>query len=328
MRRSNQDKNQTTDKETLMVRYLLGELSEAEQMEFAAQYFTDDKLYEQLCAVEVDLVDDYVRGELPANEREEFERHYLASPRRRQKTEVARVLLALDDSTAPRARATTDQPSVRWWQSWLSFLRGPRLAMVLGAAAAVLLLVAGSWLAIKTFRLQAQVERLRADQVARAQRETEWQRAATEQHERSEQLSKELERERKERQSSTPATAAPTTSTPVMTSFVLIPRLTRDQGEAKRLIILPGVSLVQFQLSLSKRDEYGSYRAVLRTASGDEVWSQIGIKAHRQGSGKTVLLQIPARLLARRDYVLTLSGVTASGEVEDLNDYSFRVVEG
>lgn len=327
MRRSSEDENQIADKEALMVRYLLGELSEAEQMEFASQYLTDDKVYEQLCAVEADLVDDYVRGELPANEREEFERHYLASPRRRQKTEVARVLLALD-STTPEAQATEDHPQVYWWQSWLSFLRGLRLTMVLGTAAVALFLVAGIWLAIKTFRLQAQVERLRADQVARVQREAELQREATEQHERSEQLSEELQRERKERQSSTPATAAPTTSAPVMTSFVLIPRLTRDQGEAKRLIILPGVSLVQFQLSLSKRDEYGSYRAVLHTASGDEVWSQIGIKAHRQGSGKTVLLQIPARLLARRDYVLTLSGVTASGEVEDLNDYSFRVVEG
>jgi len=57
------------------------------------------------------------------------------------------------------------------------------------------------------------------------------------------------------------------------------------------------------------------------------VWSGRAAKVQRIGSGKAVVLRVPANLLSKRDYVLTLSGVTAEGTVEEVGEYSLSVVK-
>ena len=76
--------------EQLLVRYLLGELSEEEQSQLEERYFADDDFYSELRATERDLIDDYVRGRLSGRRREQFESRFMASPERRQKVELAR----------------------------------------------------------------------------------------------------------------------------------------------------------------------------------------------------------------------------------------------
>ena len=56
-----------------MKRYLLGELDESEQKALEEEYFTDSQLFDKMTQVESDLVDDYVRGRLPAETRKQFE---------------------------------------------------------------------------------------------------------------------------------------------------------------------------------------------------------------------------------------------------------------
>ena len=46
----------------LMVRYLLGDLSDQERERLEQIYFADDDAFAQLSALEDELVDDYVRG--------------------------------------------------------------------------------------------------------------------------------------------------------------------------------------------------------------------------------------------------------------------------
>jgi hypothetical protein len=78
--------------ETLIRRYLLGDLPESEANSLEQQYFTDDEAFERVWAVENDLVDDYVAGRLAAGDRGRFERRYLASPRHRERLATARAL--------------------------------------------------------------------------------------------------------------------------------------------------------------------------------------------------------------------------------------------
>ena len=59
-------------KDERMTRYLLGELAEEEMVALESAYLSDEVLLERLCAVETELIDAYVRGELSAGQRERF----------------------------------------------------------------------------------------------------------------------------------------------------------------------------------------------------------------------------------------------------------------
>lgn len=80
--------------ETLIRRYLLGKLPESEANSLEQQYFVDRESFEQVWAIENDLVDDYVAARLTIEDRGHFERHYLASPRHRERVASARSLQA------------------------------------------------------------------------------------------------------------------------------------------------------------------------------------------------------------------------------------------
>jgi CheY-like chemotaxis protein len=81
--------------EMLLVRYLLGDLTEEEQGQVEDRVFEDSEYLGALEAAEADLIDSYVRGELSRLERR-FECRFLTSPQRQSKVEFARALAMLD----------------------------------------------------------------------------------------------------------------------------------------------------------------------------------------------------------------------------------------
>jgi hypothetical protein len=111
----------------LMIAYLLGATSASEAERLDELSIADDEFAARLAAVENDLVDDYVRGELPADRRERFRSVYLASPVRRQKIAAAESLVSIADRRGAAAGF-------------------PRWAL---AAAACLLLTAGGLLILR-----------------------------------------------------------------------------------------------------------------------------------------------------------------------------------
>src|ERR1041384_4812501 len=78
--------------ESVIAGYLLGELSEEQQVEIEDRAFTDQKYLASITAVENDLIDEYVRNELSGAERQRFEKQFLASAERRKRVEFARAL--------------------------------------------------------------------------------------------------------------------------------------------------------------------------------------------------------------------------------------------
>ena len=76
----------------LIVQYLLGELSENQQVELEDLAFQDAVLLNNITAVEHDLIDDYVAGQIRDGRRERFESHFLTSAERRNKVAFAKAL--------------------------------------------------------------------------------------------------------------------------------------------------------------------------------------------------------------------------------------------
>ncbi len=80
--------------DNLIRRYLLGELREADQAALEQELLIDREKFDQAWAVENELIDSYVRGEMSLADRKRFEDHYLASPLHRERVEIARSLLS------------------------------------------------------------------------------------------------------------------------------------------------------------------------------------------------------------------------------------------
>jgi hypothetical protein len=94
----------------------------AEQERVEKSYFESDECLDHLLEVEDDLIDTYIRGGLSPAERAQFERHFLAAKRRRDRYEGMRAIAASFFRDSPRTRH--------------SFLRGFRDFIVMQSRAA------------------------------------------------------------------------------------------------------------------------------------------------------------------------------------------------
>jgi hypothetical protein len=278
--------------EAQIVSYLLGDLDENERARLEERFLRDVEYRDLIRSVEDDLVDDYLRGELPPHQRELFEKQFASHPQRAQKVELARALnRALDER--PRVitgkSATVLRAPVRS-RAPISAFRYPL------AAAAVLLLGLGLWLVMETRRSGPPVEQPQAQQQT-------------------------------PRPEDKPPTPPPDRSTPPgaqlsIATFVLPPGLVRDSTAARTFVIPEGTQIVRLRLPVEKGDEYPVYRAELRTASGRSVWKSDALNPQADAAGQSVVLDLPADLLPPDRYELTLTGVNKD-VVEDIGYYYF-----
>ena len=110
--------------EIVAVKYLLGELSGAEQRRFEERYFADDHIFEEFLIIEDELIDDYVQEKLSPSERERFERQFLTSPMRERRVRFSRALIGFVTQTQgelPRKHHRV--PGASWRGLLLDWLR-------------------------------------------------------------------------------------------------------------------------------------------------------------------------------------------------------------
>src|SRR5215475_10682680 len=94
---SSQDESIYDDQ--LLTRYLLGMLPTEETERLDELSIADEEIAARLSAVEYDLVDAYVRGEIRGEGLARFESFYLSSAKRREKVQFARALLERESET-------------------------------------------------------------------------------------------------------------------------------------------------------------------------------------------------------------------------------------
>src|SRR5262245_61060877 len=99
--------------EEMIKRYLLGELSEAEQIALEDEYFIDSSVYDRFYKAEDELLDRYARGSLSNADRERFERRYLTNPQRRRHVKFAKALAQVVDENRAAKRAAPQTAGVR-----------------------------------------------------------------------------------------------------------------------------------------------------------------------------------------------------------------------
>jgi hypothetical protein len=131
--------------ESLLRHYLLGTVGPQSREDIEKRLFSDDRmLWERLCIVEDDLVTDYVVDALSADEKSDFEKHFLTTDERRAKVEFARALHAyveLQDASVETGQQVSYRPAQKSTWGWL---RQPAVAWAVAAAAVLVLIVQGA----------------------------------------------------------------------------------------------------------------------------------------------------------------------------------------
>lgn len=319
--------------EKLMVQYLLGQLPEEEQARLEERAFTDQECMQEFLAVERDLIDEFVRGELSEAERRQFETHFLTSPERRQRVRFAKGLTQLGSESAAKVAAARPAPAsarVSWMDSLLAALRGPRLAFKFSLAALIVAVVLGGlWLITENSRRRSQLAQRGAQERGPEQANAN---AATETP--VEQRPKQGNTEVAAQPTSTPAvrpqpqkesTGRPPPE-PLIATLVLPPGTTRSSENLPQLIIPRGARRAQLQVGLRREDAYQLYNVEVRTAGGTEIWSRKNLRARATGGALSLNLLLPANLLNTGKYELALKGVTRQGNTEDVGYYHFSVL--
>jgi anti-sigma factor RsiW len=150
---------ESSDQENLIVRYLLGELPEADADALEVRLLSEPDLAEEMQSVEYELIDRYVRNQMHETERKRFESHYLSTPLHRERLATARGLLqAADEFTlampARETYATVASERTSWWRAMFAT---PALAWSTGVAIALLGAII-IWLLFERGRLQQQLQ--------------------------------------------------------------------------------------------------------------------------------------------------------------------------
>jgi hypothetical protein len=204
------------------------------------------------------------------------------------------------------------EPPGSVWQELLSALgRGwvPRASMA--TIAAVLLLTTG-WLFVQTGRLRRELI------------QTQMARQAAEQRERD--LQRQLSTARAQAPESANEPQPSGTAPPAVVALFLRSGSVRgaDTGPAPTLVISPQTRQVRIEFALGQQD-YPGYRVALKPIAGSDVFTREHLKPQRTKSGPSLVLTVPADRLAAGDYLLAVSGETASLEMDDIARSLFRV---
>lgn len=289
-----------------MVRYLLGDLPEDEREQFEQRYFVDENLWLELCATEEDLIDSYVRGGLLPAQKAQFESYFLASPRRRRQVEVARMLTSPElRERFPEGRSETPPSPARVWRGWFS---APRLTFAL----ATLIVAAGLFLLLRQNRLlQSEIAREHATGLRQKQQIDELSRK----------IASLTNAPVDDNDLPVEASALPTIS------LLLRPGLQRSAGDRGGVLPAAAVpSQVLLVLDL-RRDDAAAYDVVLTTAEGREVHRAVGLHGRpSRNGGRVVVIKLPSSLLPRGDYMAVLLSVDGRGRRQSVDSYVFSVV--
>jgi hypothetical protein len=290
--------------EERLVRYLLGKLPEAEEVQVEDRALADAEYRGSVEAAEADLIDTYVRGELPQADRRAFELRFLNSPSRRRKVAFAKALATVTAETAEIEIPRPSQSLLNWFRTW-----NPALRYATGFAA--LICVAGStWLFFDNAAVRS---RLAA--VENQRRELQVQEQG---------LRRQLQEEQARAAAAQTQPQQPVVPLPSVASLVLLPGLSRAETRVEQLVLPSTAQVARIEIQLEPRDIYPRFRAELRTRNGDEVLIRGNLPPQRTSTGGSVSFDVPTSALVPGEYELSLTAPT-DPQNPVIGYYYFRV---
>ena len=350
-----------TKKNDLLRNYLLGEMSDETRQKIEENFLGDDQIFEEINALEDELYYDYHQNRLTSAERTIFEQKFLRSHEDIEKLVFAKAFLETTGEFAQqKTAAKAEIESVSWLKSIAAFFNFSGSTMQFGMAAALLIIVLGViGLFIQNSRLQNEMAGLQQKQAQekldqennladkqRQQTEIEQQLANEKsQGERNEKRIQEIEAERTKLENEinetrrhinqipqNPVQQKTQVSQPQLSlaAIILAPGLFNREGGTgmTKVNLAPSVKNLQFRLLLNSKDEYEAYDVIVKSVDNQRVvWTDSQLKPLGKAAKKSLSLNIPTKNLQRADYEISIIGITANGEGEEVNSYYFSALK-
>lgn len=316
------------------MRYLLGTLTEEERTVLEEQFLTDEQAFEELEIAEDELVDRYVRDELPAADRDRF-KTMLISPRLAERVEVAKLMAQRAEAYNP-APAPVEPVSAKipWWRK----LFGPGssgLVPVFMTTLAILLL-AGAALIVLWLRLQRESEQFMAQQQQiqelnqRLKKQEEQNRTlearaneTSSGNETIDRLSDEISRKLEQSQ---PQELLAT----VVSQFLTPYDSERGSGGGTRptpIHTRKNTLAVNLKLDVEHGASYSRYQAEVQDLNKNAIHRCPNLKPVSKGNRKYINCAIPtSELTAGTTYNVHVDGLMDNGKPETYDDYLFQVI--
>jgi hypothetical protein len=316
----------TRNNEALARQYLLGKLSEADARGIEDEYLTNDKAFEEMEVAEDEIIDAYARDELSREDREQFEKNLITSPRIRKRVDVAKLLaLRASQHQVEPVLSVTPTPAVKTWSWKTIFWPSSPFGRFAFASLTLTLLIAVSALFIDWLRIRQESNRLYA---LRAQLEQENQKLKTENNESSsetQRLSEELKKQEAEnsRLNDEIERALSRPSQPPTIPILLFISGARDTEGSNRDTKLPKEPAI-FELTMRLEEaKFARYSVTVKTIDQRVISGPHEIRTR----GKTLKLRLPSSRFKPNDYIATVSGVPPSGTPVEIEDYTFRIIK-
>jgi hypothetical protein len=279
-----------SEQEQLLIRkYLLGELGEEQQEQLEQRVVTNPDYKEEVLITEEELLEDFVNGTLPSQDRALFLKKYSSSPAQLRKVQIAR---ALGKYAGIHPIALQSGPSeTSWTKSLLKFLYKRDRFSQFSLATLALLLVAGGCLL--TYWWISRDERAN---YARLLQLNEPESPVLQPDERG------------------------------VVSATLPSLLLRGTGETKSVTITKQTETVQLRLA-APAEGTQRFQATLKDRAGAEVFKLEDLQSRSLGQPPVLVLQIPAKMLRTQEYQLEIYVKNTDGTYGSPFTYFFQVRE-
>lgn len=126
-----------TEKDEMMRRYLLDEMTDEERESVEEMFLEDDEFFEEIAAFENELFYEYKQNRLNGKQKTAFEEKFLKTTQDRQKADFAEVFL---QTTAEIGK---EKSTISFWQQITAFFSFSNSALRIGLAVATILVIFG-----------------------------------------------------------------------------------------------------------------------------------------------------------------------------------------
>jgi len=315
----------TANEESLLIRYLLGDVAEDEQASIEERFFQDDSYFEELSALEDELINDYVGGRMAVEDQLRFDRRMASSPELRRRVDFTRGLV---DAVGVAGRDARPRPTASSNLASFLTLSGPghSAARKLAIAMTLGFVIVAGWSFLQRRALKFEIGELQRDRARLEHQGQTLTMNVTEDRVRISQLADELlSAERKGADLDQQLRSLARQSEP-FASFFLMPGLSRggDGDDRPPRLIVPSAHAMRLRLVLPAGEPSRRYRATLKTVDGDQLWGEESLSAQPTGSGTIVTLRLPSSAVPEGRYVLTVEEDQAPGSV--VGSYYFSVL--
>jgi len=258
--------NDDTVTDALLREFLLGKVTDDVQERIEALFVTDPQSRERVLAVEQDLIEDYLEGELSVEDSERFVLRYAQTAEQRRKLRITKSIKDWAMSEA-RAAAQTVPPGESGWSRLRElFWQKRTIAVPITVAVLIVIVVAAFWLSRRA------------------------------QHSAIEQELAQLN--------------APSDTTVAGVQRELLPVTVRSGGPTTESIPQSLSGVVELRLLLIQKERYSSYHVTIHRVDDRESYTVPDL--HASSDGKSLRLRLPADLLTRGVWQITLTPESAS----------------